>query len=185
MRSFGENCYHLRRVVGYTILSFDDLHTLICQIEAVTNSRPLSPLSDDPDDLSALTPGHFLVGTALNAIPEPDFTTQKIGRLATWQQRQSMQQHFWNRWGKEYLNTLQERHKWTVSSKNIAVGTLVLIKDDDLPSMKWPLARVVEIFMGADGRVRVVNLKTQDGLLKRAISKLCILPINNPEEDIK
>ncbi|XP_025265819.1 uncharacterized protein LOC112638395 [Camponotus floridanus] len=54
--------YHLRRVIGETTLIFEEMSTLLAQIEACLNSRPLQALTDDPDDLSALTPGHFLIG---------------------------------------------------------------------------------------------------------------------------
>ncbi|XP_046145959.1 uncharacterized protein LOC123989276 [Osmia bicornis bicornis] len=63
--------YHLRRTIGELLLTFEEFSTLLTQIEAVLNSRPLKPLSDDPDDISALTPGHFLISSALNTIPEP------------------------------------------------------------------------------------------------------------------
>ncbi|KAL6416444.1 hypothetical protein ACFW04_013469 [Cataglyphis niger] len=72
--------HHLRRVLGESTLTYEEMSTLLAQIEACMNSRPLQALSDDPDDLAALTPGHFLVGTALNALPEPCLVDAPIGR---------------------------------------------------------------------------------------------------------
>lgn len=63
--------YHLRRTIGELTLSFEEFTTLLIQIEAILNSRPMEPLSDDPEDLSVLTPGHFLIGESLTTIPEP------------------------------------------------------------------------------------------------------------------
>ncbi|XP_062538668.1 uncharacterized protein LOC134206940 [Armigeres subalbatus] len=64
--------YHFRRIMGQQAFSMDQLLTVVAQIESVLNSRPLVPLSDSPDDLTALTPGHFLIGEPLVSIPEPD-----------------------------------------------------------------------------------------------------------------
>ena len=63
--------FHLRRTIGDTLLTFEALATLLTQIEGLLNSRPLEPLSEDPEDVNALTPGHFLIGKAINSLPEP------------------------------------------------------------------------------------------------------------------
>ncbi|XP_011858176.1 PREDICTED: uncharacterized protein LOC105555744 [Vollenhovia emeryi] len=75
--------FHLRRTIGEAVLTYEELTTLLTQIEAILNSRPLEPLSDDADDISALTPGHFLVGSPLTTIPEPSLTVQLINELLT------------------------------------------------------------------------------------------------------
>ncbi|CAG7784723.1 unnamed protein product [Allacma fusca] len=170
---------HMKRVMGTTTLNFEELTTVLAQIEACVNSRPISPLSTDPEDLSALTPGHFLIGQPLNSIPEPDLTDLKINRLSRWQLCQQITQEFWKRWHTEYLATLQQRPKWASEEDNIKIGTLVLIKDDRLPSLKWKLGRVTEVHPGKDNLVRVVTLKTSEGELKRPVAKLCPLPLAN------
>ncbi|XP_035218794.1 uncharacterized protein LOC118192027 [Stegodyphus dumicola] len=73
--------YHLKRVVGKTILTYEEFFTLIVQIESVLNSRPLCPISNDPNDVEALTPAHFLIGSSLIALPEPNFTEIPINRI--------------------------------------------------------------------------------------------------------
>ncbi|XP_076230264.1 uncharacterized protein LOC143176045 [Nomia melanderi] len=94
---------HLKRVIGETRLTYEEMYTVLTQVEACLNSRPLSPLSDDPADLSPLTPGHFLTGDSLTAFPEPDLKHIQENRLSRYQHLQSMLQHFWQRWQAEYL----------------------------------------------------------------------------------
>jgi len=89
--------YHLRRVIGETTLTFEEMSTLLAQIEACLNSRPLQALSDDPDDLSALTPGHLLIGAPLLAVPEPSLLKEASNTLSRWQLLQQMRDHFWQR----------------------------------------------------------------------------------------
>lgn len=74
--------YHLRRVIGDSTLTYEEMATLLSQIEACLNSRPLQPLTDDPEDFAALTPGHFLIGSALSAVPEPSLGQEPPARLS-------------------------------------------------------------------------------------------------------
>lgn len=173
--------HHLTRVVGPARLTFEELSTIFTQVEACLNSRPITPLSTDPNDLSALTPGHFLTGDSLKAISEPDYTNIKENRLKRWQRIQQMYQHFWKRWSQEYLSRLQQRPKWFSQRRQIRVGDLVLIKHDELSPTKWPLARVLKIHPGDDGLVRSVLLHTSTGELKRPIVKLCLLPVDQDD----
>ncbi|XP_054260025.1 uncharacterized protein LOC128984709 [Macrosteles quadrilineatus] len=98
--------FHLIRVIGQQTLSLEEFSTLITRIEGMMNSRPITPLSSDPSDLEALTPGHFLVGGPLMTPLEPDLRSIPINRLKRWQVVQQFSQHIWARWQKEYLYTL-------------------------------------------------------------------------------
>lgn len=174
--------YHMRRVIGDLILTFEELSTVLAQIEACLNSRPLCAVTDDPADLSALTPGHFLIGEPMTAVPEPDHTATPINRLKRWHLIQQIQQHFWHRWQKEYLTTLQTRPKWKKSQENIKIGDMVLIKDERQPPTKWAMGRILNCHPGPDGRIRVATIKHQGGTFQRAVQKLCVLPTNNDED---
>lgn len=72
---------HLARVVGDHILSVEKFSTVLVQVEAILNSRPLCPLSSDPHDLEVLSPGHFLTTEALVSLPSPDLTSSRMNRL--------------------------------------------------------------------------------------------------------
>lgn len=169
---------HLQRVVGNQVLSFEEFCTLLTQVELVLNSRPLHPLSSDPNDLQPLTPSHFLLLSPLNTeIPHVDFQKVPHSRLSRWELVQAMLQHFWKRWSLEYLHTLQQRTKWTTHIPNLVPNTLVLIRNDNLPPLKWDLARIICSHPGPDGVVRVVTLRTAHGQCMRPVSKICPLPI--------
>ncbi|XP_026481052.1 uncharacterized protein LOC113387879 [Ctenocephalides felis] len=172
--------YHLRRVLRETKLGYNSMYTLLTQIEAILNSRPLTPLSSDPSDLNTLTPAHFLIGRSLTSLPKNSLSHIPENRLTKLQHLEKLRQHFWTRWHKEYLGELQSRTKWRrpMEQDNL-IGKLVLIKDDNLPPLKWRLGRITDIHPGNDGVVRVVTLMGPNGELKRALNKVCILPINN------
>jgi len=66
---------------------------------------------------------------------------------------------FCSRWKEEYLQLLQQRSKWCTPNPGLVVDDLVLVKDENLPPMKWPLARVIELLFDGDGVARVAVLK--------------------------
>ncbi|XP_029155196.1 uncharacterized protein LOC114928280 [Nylanderia fulva] len=167
--------HHLRRVIGDARLTYEEMATLLSQIEACLNSRPLQPLSDDPEDVAALTPGHFLIGSALSAVPEPSLEREPSARLSRWQLLQQMRDHFWSRWSSEYLHTLAHRPKWSRVNQEACIGRLCLIRSEHTPPTRWPLARVTRLHPGSDGHVRVVELRTANTNLTRPVSKLVFL----------
>lgn len=170
---------HLKRVIGDRPLTFEELTTIFVQIEAILNSRPLCPLSNDPSDISVLTPGHFLVGSPLVSIPEtPPVETTRINQLARWQLLRQMVANVWKRWNHDYLHTLQQRAKWHITQYNVKIGDLVLIKEDGIPPLHWSRGRVTKLFPGQDSIVRVVELKTAKGYFTRSLAKLVPLPCN-------
>jgi transposase InsO family protein len=171
--------HHLRRVMGMAVLTFEELVTLITQIEACLNSRPLVPLSNDPNDPLPLTPGHFLIGSSLTSLPEPDLSSTRVGLLSRWQQLQHRMQQFWRVWSNDYLTHLQQRAKWSSTKANLEPGMVVILKEDNTPPMTWKLAVISEVHPGSDGLVRVVTVRNSQGTFKRPISKLCLLPVNN------
>ncbi|XP_054272529.1 uncharacterized protein LOC128992813 [Macrosteles quadrilineatus] len=99
--------HHLRRVIGEQILTLEEFITLTTRIEAILNSRPITPLSSDPSEIDCLTPGHFLIGGPLLSLPEPDWKDVSTNRLSRWKFVQALTQSFWKIWQKEYLYTLQ------------------------------------------------------------------------------
>ena len=169
--------YHLKRVIGDHSLTFEEMTTLLTQIEAVLNSRPLSQLTEDPNDLDALTPGHFLMGGPPTVVPEPSLENIKESRLSRWQLLRQMLENFWTRWSKECLQRYQTIYKWNLPTTSLQKGSLALVMDERYPPAKWPLGRILEIHPGKDGHTRVVTIRTQSSTFKRPITKISLLPI--------
>ena len=99
--------FHLRRVIGCTVLNFEEYSTILTQIESCLNSHPLFSISNDFRDPEPLTPAHFLVGSPLTALPEPDYTQVSISRLGRWELLRRFTQSIWKRWSKDYLHQLE------------------------------------------------------------------------------
>ncbi|GFV25538.1 integrase catalytic domain-containing protein [Trichonephila clavipes] len=171
--------YHLKRVIGNTNLTFEEFSTLLTQVEAILNSRPLVSLEcdNDPDSLNILTPSHFLIGEVITSSPEHT-NDDKLSLRSRWDIVQKMKLGFWRKWKMDYLSNLQNRTKWKSPNHNFKVGEIVIIKEDNIPPATWPLGKVIETHPGKDGVVRVVTLRTVKGRFKRPIHKLCKLPLH-------
>ncbi|XP_036150741.1 uncharacterized protein LOC118648525 [Monomorium pharaonis] len=177
--------YHMHRIIGKAHLTYEEMQTTLCEVEAILNSRPITALSADPNDLAYLTPGHFLIGTPMNSFPTPDLTDLSENRLVRWQRVEQLRQHFWRRWSLEYLHSLQTRSKWKATKGNqLQRGQLVLVKQQDLHPLNWLLGRVHEIHIGSDGIVRTADVKTTKGLLTRPLTKLAILPVETTDDSL-
>ncbi|KPJ02096.1 hypothetical protein RR46_01492 [Papilio xuthus] len=168
--------YHLKRVLSLTHLTFEEMSTCLVQIEAVLNSRPLTPLSTDPADLSCLTPAHFLIGRSLLTVPRPPIGDVKINCLDRYQRVQKLKEHFWDRFSLDYVHLLQQRVKWRAPSTNLPLDTLVLVRERNQPPLLWCLGRVVGVHPGRDGVTRVADIKTRKGVIRRAFNNICPLP---------
>lgn len=160
--------HHLKRVLGTSIVTYEEFCTLLIQVEATLNSRPLSPLSADPNDLEPLTPAHFLIGRPLTSLPDPDVTDIAENRLSRFQRVPQFHQRIWRRWSKEYISELQQRTKWRSHHSDLKPETLVLVKDDNQPPLHWKLGRIVAIHPGSDGYARVASMRTQHGVVLRS-----------------
>ncbi|XP_043862230.1 uncharacterized protein LOC122756477 [Drosophila santomea] len=126
----------LNRTLRDTRLTFEELATAAADVEAILNSRPLTQLSSDPNDLAALTPGHFLVGDALRALPELPPIDDNLDKLDRWKRVSALKHHIWSRWSHEYINELQVRTTWTKTSPNLAVNDMVIVHEDNLPPQR-------------------------------------------------
>lgn len=169
--------HHLRRLLQVVHFTYEEMATCLAQIEAILNSRPLTVLSTDPFEFTALTPSHFLIGRPLTSIPHPHMLERDITCTERYKRIEYIRQHFWARFRNEYISTLQQRTKWLTPSNNeLKPNDLVLIKDKTLPPLLWPLGRIIKVFPGVDGINRVAEVKTRRGNIRRAYNNICPLP---------
>ena len=139
----------LRKVLGKSVINEWELMTVLCEVEAFLNDRPLCPVSDDITQFDPVTPSMLMLGEKLSHLPgdlpralPDDLTESQI--VKAWKRRQSLSKQFWNRWVKDYMGGLQVRQKWRDERADIRVGELVLIATENQPRGSWPLARVVK-----------------------------------------
>ncbi|XP_048587898.1 uncharacterized protein LOC125571976 [Nematostella vectensis] len=172
----------LKAILGKNPLNDEVLTTVFTEAERIANSRPLTRNPENPDDEDPLTPNHFLnVRPTMNLPTDTDERADKYSRKR-WRQAQLLANHYWRRWLKEYIPSLQVRSKWNRKQRNLHVGDIVLVADDNVGRNNWPLARVINVFPGVDGLVRSAEVRGKGTTYKRPVTKLCLLEAE--DEDV-
>lgn len=158
---------HISRVIGQTVMSYEQFNTLVIRVEACLNSRPLVALHDDPEGRLALTPGDFLIGGPIIGLPEPSLAKLPMNHIKEWNLVRRWTEDIWKRWQQEYLHTLQLRTKWKKAEENIKVGDIVAVTHENLPPTQWCIGRVIAVHAGEDNLVRVVTTQHYDPVKER------------------
>ena len=158
----------LKKMIGRARLTYDELLTVVTEVESILNSRPLSYIScDDLDE--PLTPSHFLTGRRIMSLPDglhcqdleddvqmvPADLSRRMNHIS------GLLNQFWRRWKSEYLLELRDCHRYNTGkpdAKPVTKDDVVLIHDDK-PRGLWRLGRVINTVVGHDGRVRGATLK--------------------------
>lgn len=161
-------------VLRQQTLDDEGFHTVLCEAEAMLNDRPITRLSEDPNDLEALTPNHLLLLKGKPVLPPGLFDKRDVYARRRWKQTQYISDIFWKRWIREYLPLLQERQKWNQEKRSFVPGDLVMVADSTAPRGSWMLGRVLETFPDKNGLVRVVRLQTKTNITERPITKICL-----------
>ena len=151
--------------------------TLMAEVEAIVNSRPLTIEDLNNPENMPLTPNHLLTLKSKVVMPPPGvFQEADVYCRKRWRTVQHLANTFWERWRKEYLQSLQRRNKWTEKKRNFMKGEIVLLKDAERVRNNWPMGVIVDVFRGEDGLVRSVHVKVATGsIMKRPIAKLVLL----------
>lgn len=167
----------MRRSIGLTKLSYINLHVCLKKIELILNSRPLiraRGVHEEGDFV--ITPGHFLIGRPLNMLPTNVFPTKNVSLREAYNIRMQIENKFWELFHKSHLQEIASRAKWYRETEEVKIDDLVLLKEDNTPSLGWRKGVVIKTFNGPDGKVRVVKLRTAYGEFDRPIGKIVVIP---------
>ncbi|GFW88358.1 DUF5641 domain-containing protein [Trichonephila clavipes] len=166
----------LRRVLGKASLYYEDIFTILCDIEATINSRHLNCLSEDPNDLTSLTPSMFIQEARTVGVPDLD-NLDKINISKRYQYQQALRDNFRKRLRDEYLSMLVQRPNRS-KARQVKLGDNKAIQKKRLD---WLLGKIIGMFPGKDGCTRVVKLKTTGGEIVRLVQRLFLLELNNDD----
>ena len=180
----------IKKVLGRSLIQIELLRTIVTEVEAILNDRPLTYVSSDPLD-EPLTPSHLLYGRRITSLPYPtnqelehslnDMTHKSTNKL--FKMKSQIIQSFWYKWKHEYLTALREYHRNTGNNKQlITIGDVVQIYEDS-PRIKWTLAVVEKLNVGGDGLARSAVIRTKNGLTSRPITKLYPLEVSLNSDD--
>ena len=186
----------LKKVLGRSSLSFEQLRTLMVEIESVINARPITYVYDDANSISyPLSPSDLVYGRRVTLTPndahyEIVSTHQSLTRRA--KHHKNLLQQVTKQWRKEYLTSLREqsspRNKG-ISVQEISVGDIVLLKNDSTNRIHWKIARVEELIPGADGKVRAAIVKVgnsdkRPSYLRRVIQHLIPIEVKSSTNNV-
>ena len=147
----------------------------MCEVEAVINGRPIRKVSEDSRDLEALSPNRLLLLRQGAVLPLGLFQREDNYSRRRWRQIQYLADQFWKRRSKEYIPLLQRRQKWNNLRRNLAVGDIVLVADENTPRTCWPLP-------GSDGFVQRVKVKAKTTVPERPVAKCVLLEATEENE---
>ncbi|XP_062541127.1 uncharacterized protein LOC134209160 [Armigeres subalbatus] len=155
------------------------LLTTIAEAEDLINSRPLTYVGLEPGTEEALTPNHFVrgVGTIGEEHPVPP-TSEAEALRDRYKRSQRLADKLWARWVFEYLPSINHRAKWHTDVPPIASGDLVYIADDAVRK-SWIRGIVLDVYPGADGRIRQAMVQTVKGKFRRPVTKLAVLEVQD------
>ena len=176
----------LKKSVGRASLTYDELSTLVTEIEAVLNSRPLTYVSMD-DLEEPLTPSHLMLGYRVLSLPDPpstddpDYNESATDLTRRMKHLLRTSEKFWKRWKREYLLEFREFHRTSQVSKGVSdavqEGQIVTVYDEGHPRRLWRVGRIEEVIQGSDGKIRAARVRVhsktgQSVALRRPIQHL-------------
>lgn len=183
----------LRKTLGNARLSYEELLTVLAEVECTLNARPLTYEYNEVDQ-QVLTPSHLIYGRRIKTLPdeivEPDDVVSEAQCSARFKYLSTRLSHFWNRWRREYLANLREFHRCNTRNQDrtVEVGDVVVVFEEEKKRGEWKTGVVESLVKGKDGvvrgaRVRIVT-KGKPIHLSRPVQKLYPLEIRSKGEGL-
>ncbi|XP_067667337.1 uncharacterized protein [Haliotis asinina] len=172
-------------ILGSGDITDEELVTAFVGAESLINSRPLTYQSAHPHDDVPLTPNHFLHGQSGGIFAPDSVDNTPYSPMKRWRRVQELVRHVWKRWMKEWLPSIQTRKKWFSPSRDLQVDDVVTIISPEAPRGTWKLGIITRTYPGTDGHVRVVDIKTDKGIITRPVTKVCPLEWTDGREQTR
>lgn len=173
----------LYATVGAQPVPEEVLRTVLTEVEAILNSKPLGYVSSDASDPDPVTPSVLLMGRPDGSLPQVVYPESELISRRRWKHSQILSDHFWARFIRLYVQSLQARQKWQATPADIAEDCVVMIADPHLPRALWPIGKVVKTHPSPDGHIRSADVKVKERIYTRPVARLVVLPALPSGED--
>lgn len=171
----------LKKAIGEQVLTPLELYTCFLEVANLVNQRPIGRVPNDPDDGSYICPNDILLGRASATVPQGPFRETNNPRHRV-EFVQKIVDSFWKCWLRDVFPSLVPTKKWNTERRNVRVNDIAVLADANGVRGNWKIARVIQVFPGADGRVRNVKVKTSTGEYRRPVTKISVI---HPAEGFK
>ena len=172
-----KNC--LRKTLGKALLNYIDFTTLLQEVEAIVNNRPLGVVYESKD-YHVITPFHFANGRPLDMLPDDPNRLDKTSKVSQmWLYRKRLLNNFWKRFHRQYLSNLSATTLWQDNlNKKLKPGMLVQIRDDNLARNTWKTGRIQQLIYGKDKKIRAAAiLLSNKSIVERSIHRLSLFEL--------
>lgn len=173
----------LHVIVGAQPVTEEVLRTVLTEVEGILNSKPLGYVSSDASDPDPVTPNVLLMGRPDGSLPQVVYPENELISRRSWKHSQVLADHFWARFIRLYVPSLQALQKWQASPADIEQDCVVMIADPQFPRALWPIGTVIKTHLSPDGHVRSMDVKVKDRVYTRPAARLVVLPALPTGED--
>ena len=157
----------MKKILGRSVMTADEMNTVLIEVEAMVNSRPLTFIGDDPDEYTYITPASFLIRRPITSIPVKPI--RGVDPKATKTRKELNQQlklqdkylnSIWKMWSEEYVRNLGTVPTKVEEDECLKPGELVMVAERTMPRTKWRVGVVDKVKEGRDGKIRTAWINT-------------------------